>query len=74
MNKPERKDYDSLYVYLSDMSKYETYMENKAMAKAAIGIGGAAVAGLVALTVFIRRQLVHCQLQWYPDKLSHSLM
>lgn len=51
MNKPEREDYDSVYQYQNDMHRYETYMEKKAMTKAAIGISGAVVAGLVALTV-----------------------
>jgi regulator of protease activity HflC (stomatin/prohibitin superfamily) len=51
MNKPERYDYDSVYDYEDDMRKYRNYMEKKNMSKAAIGIGGAVVAGLVALTV-----------------------
>jgi regulator of protease activity HflC (stomatin/prohibitin superfamily) len=51
MNKPERYDYDSVYDYEDDMRKYRNYMEKKNMSKAVIGIGGAVVAGLVALTV-----------------------
>jgi regulator of protease activity HflC (stomatin/prohibitin superfamily) len=51
MNKPKQYDYDSVYDYEDDMRKYRNYMEKKNMSKAAIGIGGAVVAGLVALTV-----------------------
>lgn len=51
MNKPYRKDYDSLYQYENDMRKYSNYMEKKQMAKSAIGIGSSVVAGLVALTI-----------------------
>lgn len=50
MNKPERYDYDSLSEYRKAMHEYNTQIKGKTM-KAVIGVGGAVVAGLVALTV-----------------------
>lgn len=51
MNRPNIQDYKSQYQYDIDMDKYREYMQRKKMTKAAVGIGGAVVAGLVALTV-----------------------
>jgi regulator of protease activity HflC (stomatin/prohibitin superfamily) len=51
MIKPERNDYESLWQYERAVEKYNEYMEMKSKMKAAIRIGSAVVAGLVALTV-----------------------
>lgn len=50
MNKPERYDYDSLLDYRQAMNEYNTYIKGNKM-KAVLGISGAVVAGLVALTI-----------------------
>jgi regulator of protease activity HflC (stomatin/prohibitin superfamily) len=51
MNRPNIDDYTSQYQYDIDMDKYREYMQRKKIMKAGLGIGGAVVAGLVALTV-----------------------
>lgn len=51
MNKPNIQDYKSQYQYDLAMDEYREYMQRKKMMKAGLGIGGAVVAGLVALTV-----------------------
>lgn len=51
MKKPNKADYTSSYQYDLAMDEYHEYMQRKKMMKAAVGIGGAVVAGLVALTV-----------------------
>jgi regulator of protease activity HflC (stomatin/prohibitin superfamily) len=51
MNRPNKQDYASQYQYDIDMGKYQDNMQRKKMMRAGFGIGGAVVAGLVALTV-----------------------
>ena len=51
MNRPNIDDYTSQYQYDIDMDKYREYMQRKKIMKAGLGIGGAVVASLVALTV-----------------------
>jgi len=51
MNRPNKDDYTSQYQYENDMYNYREYMERKKMMRTGFTIGGAAVAGLIALTV-----------------------
>jgi regulator of protease activity HflC (stomatin/prohibitin superfamily) len=51
MKKPERNEYDSSWQYERAVEQYRKHMEMKTMVKAGLGIGGAVIVGLVALTV-----------------------
>ena len=51
MQKPVRSDYNSEWQYDIAVDKYREHMERKNMVKTVLTIGGAAIAGLVGLTV-----------------------
>jgi len=51
MKKPERNEYDSSWQYERAVEQYRKHMEMKTMVKAGLGIGGAVIVGIVALTV-----------------------
>ena len=51
MNRPNKNDYTSLYLYENDMDNYREYIERKKMMRTGFTIGGAVVAGLIGLTV-----------------------